>query len=102
MRSLRLLLLSCLAAAAAQAAPGPAAVDGARIANADREPQNWLSHGRTYDEQRFSPLTQINDGNAGKLGLAWYYDLNTHRGVEATPIIVDGVMYDISAWDVTV
>lgn len=36
-------------------------VDGARIIAADAEPQNWLSHGRTYDEQRFSPLKQINE-----------------------------------------
>jgi quinohemoprotein ethanol dehydrogenase len=84
------------------AAAGPADVDGGRIVNADHEPGNWLSHGRTYDEQRFSPLTQINADNVGKLGLAWYYDLNTRRGVEGTPIVVDGVMYDISAWDVTV
>jgi quinohemoprotein ethanol dehydrogenase len=76
-------------------------VDHARILNADRDPGNWLAHGRSYDEQRFSPLTQINDRNAGRLGLAWYYDLNTHRGVEATPIVVDGVLYNTSAWNVT-
>lgn len=73
-------------------------VDRARIVNADKEPGNWMSHGRTYNEQRFSPLKQINDGNAGQLGLAWYYDLDTDRGQEATPIIVDGVMYFTSAW----
>jgi alcohol dehydrogenase (cytochrome c)/quinohemoprotein ethanol dehydrogenase len=76
----------------------PADVDAARIVNTDREPGNWMSHGRTYDEQRFSPLKQIADHNAGKLGLAWYYDLDTHRGQEATPIVVDGVMYFTTAW----
>ncbi len=79
-------------------ARGPADVDGARIQAADKEPGNWMSNGRTYDEQRFSPLTKINDTNAGQLGLAWSYDLDTNRGQEATPIVVDGVMYVSTAW----
>jgi len=73
-------------------------VDGERIGNADSEPQNWLSHGRGYDEQRFSPLDQIHEGNIDRLQLAWYLDLDTHRGQQATPLIVDGVMYSTSAW----
>jgi quinohemoprotein ethanol dehydrogenase len=76
----------------------PAAVDGLRLAHADSEPGNWMTHGRTYSEQRFSPLQQINDHNANELGLAWYHNLDTHRGQEATPIVVDGVMYFTSAW----
>jgi quinohemoprotein ethanol dehydrogenase len=76
----------------------PADVDGARIIAADEEPGNWMSHGRTYNEQRFSPLKEINDRNIGELGMAWYYDLDTDRGQEATPIVVDGVMYFTSAW----
>jgi quinohemoprotein ethanol dehydrogenase len=76
----------------------PARVDGPRIVNADSDPGNWMSHGRTYSEQRFSPLTQINDTNAKELGLAWYFDLDTRRGQEATPIVVDGVMYVSTAW----
>jgi quinohemoprotein ethanol dehydrogenase len=76
----------------------PADVDGQRIIDADREPGNWMSHGRTYSEQRFSPLKEINDGNIGELGLGWHYDLDTDRGQEATPIVVDGVMYITSAW----
>ncbi|MBD2859447.1 PQQ-dependent dehydrogenase, methanol/ethanol family [Spongiibacter sp. KMU-158] len=76
----------------------PAAVDGARIMAADKEPGNWMSHGRTYDEQRFSPLKQITDENAAKLGLDWYFNLPTNRGVEATPIVVDGVMYVTGSW----
>lgn len=73
-------------------------VDGARIIAADQEPGNWLSHGRTYDEQRFSPLTQINDSNAANLGLEWFYEFDTHRGQEATPVVVDGMMFTTSAW----
>jgi quinohemoprotein ethanol dehydrogenase len=76
----------------------PANVDGDRIANADREPGNWMSHGRTYSEQRFSPLQIINDKNITQLGLAWSYDLETRRGQEATPLVVDGVMYFTTAW----
>lgn len=73
-------------------------VDAERIINADSEPGNWLAHGRTFDEQRHSPLDQINASNVGNLELAWYVDLDTTRGQEATPIVVDGVMYSTSAW----
>ncbi|MGC2105583.1 MAG: hypothetical protein WA647_10800, partial [Candidatus Acidiferrum sp.] len=76
----------------------PANVDESRMVHADDEPGNWMSNGRTYSEQRFSPLKQINDQNVGQLGLAWYFDLDTHRGQEATPIVVDGVMYFSTAW----
>lgn len=81
----------------ASAAGAPAAVDAARIIAADREPGNWMSHGRTYDEQRHSPLKSINDRNVGELGLAWTARLDIDRGVEATPIVVDGVMYTTGA-----
>ena len=57
-----------------------------------------MSHGRTYSEQRFSPLDKINAQTVGQLGLAWSLDLDTHRGQEATPLIIDGVMYSTSAW----
>ena len=82
------------------AAPVPARfdVDGERIASADAEPGNWLSHGRSYDEQRFSPLDQIDDTNVGELGLAWFYDFDTKRGLEATPLVVDGVMFTTGSW----
>ena len=85
-----------LCSGAALAAPG--AVDGARIIGADGEPGNWLAHGRTYGEQRFSPLDTINDGNVANLKLAWYYDTGTQRGLEATPIVVDGVIYTTGDW----
>jgi quinohemoprotein ethanol dehydrogenase len=78
--------------------PTPGWIDTQRVANADSEPENWLMHGRTASEQRFSPLTQINDTNVDQLGLAWYIDLDTSRGQQATPIIVDGLMYSSSAW----
>jgi quinohemoprotein ethanol dehydrogenase len=77
---------------------GAAAVDGKRLIDADKEPGSWLGVGRTYSEQRFSPLNQINDKNVTSLGLAWYADIDTERGQEATPIIVDGVLYVTTAW----
>ena len=73
-------------------------VDAERIIGADSEPHNWLAHGRTWSEQRFSPLTEVNDTNVSELGLAWHFDLDTARGQQATPIVVDGVMYTTSAW----
>jgi alcohol dehydrogenase (cytochrome c)/quinohemoprotein ethanol dehydrogenase len=73
-------------------------VDAARIIAADREPQNWLAHGRTYSEQRYSPLDSINMANVKELGLAWSLNLDTSRGQEATPLVIDGVMYSTSAW----
>jgi quinohemoprotein ethanol dehydrogenase len=78
-----------------------ASVDSKRMASTDKDPGNWIAIGRNYNEQHFSPLKQINDKNVNKLGLAWYYDLNTQRGVEGTPLVVDGVMYNTSAWNFT-
>lgn len=74
-----------------------AAAHAASAADAD----NWSTPGRDYSEQRYSPLARINEHNVNRLGLQWYYDLDTLRGVEATPLAVDGVLYDISAWDIT-
>jgi len=79
--------------------PAPVQADFAqRIAQADAEPQNWLTTGRTYDESRYSPLDQISEATVGRLSLAWYHDLDTERGQEATPLVVDGIMYTTSAW----
>jgi PQQ-dependent dehydrogenase (methanol/ethanol family) len=83
------------------AAPITAAqVDGAAIVAADERPGVWLSHGRTYSEQRFSPLKQITAANVTSVGLAWSADLDANRGMEATPIVVDGTMYVTSAWSI--
>jgi quinohemoprotein ethanol dehydrogenase len=97
-----LLVSPCLRFSAASQSdsrqPSPANVTDAQLLNANSQPQNWLTYGRTYSEQRFSPLNQINDKNASRLGLAWHIDLDTDRGQEATPLIVDGVMYFSTAW----
>src|SRR5690606_26603291 len=83
---------------AAQDARGPAAVNAERLAAAASEPGQWMSHGRTYAEQRYSPLDEITTENVARLGLAWYADLDTSRGQEATPLMVDGVIYVSTAW----
>ena len=75
-------------------------LDGARISAADSEPGNWLAHGRTYDEQRFSPLNRINAGNVKQLGLAWFMETDTTRGLSASPIVVNGVMFTTGSWSV--
>ena len=73
-------------------------IDDERIINAESEPGNWIAHGRTYEEQRFSPLLKINKGSVSDLGLAWYKDMGTNRALEATPIVVDGIMFFTSTW----
>jgi len=73
-------------------------VTGKKIIQAD--PTEWLTHGRTYSEQRHSPLNAINKDNVAQLGLQWSYDLGTSRGIEATPIVHDGMMYVTSTWNV--
>ncbi|HEX7759344.1 MAG TPA: PQQ-dependent dehydrogenase, methanol/ethanol family [Caulobacteraceae bacterium] len=76
--------------------PSSHGVDAHRIVAAAKG--EWLSVGRTYDEQRFSPLDGINRSNVSQLGLAWYADLDTARGQEATPLMIDGKLYVSTAW----
>ena len=80
------LLTSLLGAALLNAAPD----DG----------RDWPSYGRTASEQRFSPLDQIDRNSVGRLGLAWTQTLEHERGLEATPLVIDGVMYLSGAWSV--
>ena len=91
-------LLTTTKVGQASVARSAADVDAARIVNADHDPANWLTYGRNYDEQRFSPLARISSSNAKQLGLAWFADLDTDRGQAATPLVIDGVMYVSTAW----
>lgn len=102
------LLAACLGSAAAFAQTDPAAqaaaavqrVDGAFIrANAAKTP-DWPTTGVDYAETRYSRLDQINAANVKDLGLAWSYNLESTRGVEATPVVVDGIMYVSASWSV--
>ena len=96
-------LVGCLIAltgcAADGGAPGTAAPASDPLANVAAG--EWPSDGRDYSAQRYSPLTQIDAGNVSQLGLAWYDDLDTFRGVEATPIYADGVLYNTLPWNIT-
>jgi glucose dehydrogenase len=76
----------------------PATVDTARIAALDATHADWLTHGGTYAEQRYSALDAVNVDTIARLGLAWYVDLDTSRGQEGTPLVVDGTMYATTAW----
>jgi PQQ-dependent dehydrogenase (methanol/ethanol family) len=68
------------------------------LLNAGDDTSNWITHGRTYSEQRYSPLDLINEDNVSELGLAWYADMDTARGQEATPLVIDGKLYLTTAW----
>ena len=73
-------------------------IDTARIASPSES--NWLSYGLDYDEQRYSRLAQIDSDNITDLGLDWHFDTDYNRGLEATPLVVDGVMYVTGNWSV--
>ena len=73
-------------------------VGNAQLISAQNSPENWLTYGQTYSEERFSRLQQIHSKNVEKLGLVWSLNLGTKRGLEATPIVVDGVMFVSGPW----
>ncbi|WP_239481945.1 PQQ-dependent dehydrogenase, methanol/ethanol family [Zestomonas insulae] len=76
-----------------------AAIDGAQIA-AGQPGVNWLSYGRTYSEQRFSPLEQIDRESVGRLGLAWAMDVPEATSLVSTPLVKDGVIYFSASFSV--
>ncbi|MGH9493366.1 MAG: PQQ-binding-like beta-propeller repeat protein, partial [Candidatus Sulfotelmatobacter sp.] len=84
-------LLKVMALGDPQAGPGQ--IDTKRLLAADKNPGEWLTSGRDFGEGYYSSLAQINKQNVDQLGFAWDYDTHTNRGLEATPIVVDGVMY---------
>lgn len=61
---------------------------------------DWALYGLDYGEQRISPLDQIDRNNIADLDLAWSFDIETRRGVEATPLVVDGLLYVTGSWSV--
>jgi quinohemoprotein ethanol dehydrogenase len=97
--ALACLALACRSGSAPRAEPVDEVTDAA-LANADADVDDWLTYGRTYAETRFSPLAQIHEGNVAKLGLAWTWAIGSTRGVEATPLVHDGVMYATGSWSV--
>ena len=98
--------IALAAATALAVAPAPAApvhpagdVDAARLQAADAEPQNWYTLGRDQNGSYYSPLKDIDAGNVARLGFAWTYDLGQPlRAQEATPLVIDGIMYTSGTW----
>ncbi|TVP51967.1 MAG: PQQ-dependent dehydrogenase, methanol/ethanol family [Mongoliibacter sp.] len=70
------------------------------LLHAAGNPGEWLTYGANYSETRFSKLNQVNDQNAKDLGLAWYFDMDAVRGVEATPLVSNGIMYVTGPWSI--
>ena len=97
---LALVLVAATRLTWAASAPGmPGNLDAARLKAADSEPQNWFTGGRDKDGTYYSPLASIDAKNVERLGFAWQYDLGgPMRGQEATPIVIDGIMYTSGTW----
>ncbi len=93
-------LLLLLAACAESEPENQSAGLSEREAGAAVVASGWPHHGRTPDEQRYSPLDQINAANVEQLGLEWTFDTGENRKHESTPIIVDGIMYLTAAWSI--
>src|ERR1700740_2807699 len=97
-------ILALIASTAAITLPALAPdVTPERLVNADKEPQNWLMNHRTYDGQRFSPLTRINRDNVKGLRLAYAVPLGGGAGNEsneATALAEDGFLYITDSWGV--
>ena len=93
-------LISSIVLVACTIGSAPQSVDDRRLREADGDIANWLMYGRTYAEQRFSPQQRINENNVSRLGLVWSRPMGTTRGVEATPLVVDGVIYTTGPWSV--
>ena len=96
------LLVGCAANTAIGGEENAPSVDAQAMREIDAPANvgNWMSYGRGWNEQRFSPLDQINAGNVRELGVAWYDDLDTLRGIQATPLVIDGVLYNASVFNV--
>ena len=71
-----------------------------QLVDFNSSPNEWLLHGRTYAEERHSPLDQINTSNVDQIGLSWSFETGTNRGHETTPIVKDGVMFITAPWSV--
>jgi len=89
MRYLSLTLSTCLGAITALAVPAYAD----DLLKLSENPANWVMPARTYDNQRYSPLKQINTSNVGKLQAAWTFSTGVLRGHEGAPLVIGNMMY---------
>ena len=98
-----LMLVAAMAVVPARSQEAPSrfgAIDSERLANVASEPGQWLTGGRGWGQSYFSPLSGVNAGNVSRLGFAWHFDTDTTNGLEATPVVVDGVLYTSGPWGV--
>ena len=101
MKKVVLLVSLCLATLSCKNETPEGWIDKERIMNPTTE--NWVSLGGNYKQQHYSDLEQISSDNVNDLGFAWEYDARSPigrvpRGLEATPFVVDGIMYTSGAW----
>lgn len=89
----QLAILCCTATLSLGAVADAGTVDSQRLQNAGSERGNWMTYGRDYANQRFSPLKQIHAGNVKKLAPKWIYQTGTNASIQATPLMVDGILY---------
>src|SRR5262245_33610357 len=76
-------------------------IDENTLKNAGKTGEDWLTYGLNYQETRYSPLTQIDAANVGRLGLAWTYEIGPGGGnQEGTPLMANGVLYGITNWSI--
>ena len=91
-------MTATLALSACSGAKKVTRVDDGALRRAASSPDEWLTVGRDYAETHFSPLRQIDSSNVSRLGFAWSYDTQTLRGLEATPLVSNGVLYASTDW----
>src|SRR5437879_11805498 len=68
-------------------------IDDTRLLAAATDPASWLTYGRDYGNQRFSPLSGIDASNVTRLAPRWIYQRGVSATFQATPIVADGAMY---------
>ena len=95
----RAFVWACIAALLLPSLGQAARVEPPPIATIDEDVE-WPLHGLTAREERYSPLDQIDRNTVARLGLAWSYMTGSGRGLESTPIVVDGVMYATASWSI--
>lgn len=93
-------LLAIVVVIVALLVPLPAQVSFDRMLNADKEPHNWLTYSGTYLSQRYSRLAQITQANAPDLELKWVFQARWLDYYQATPLVLDGIMYTTQGNDV--
>jgi quinohemoprotein ethanol dehydrogenase len=98
-RTNKLTALVVAAALTAATSASGAGVDNKMLSN-EADGTNWASYGRTFSENHYSPLNEINDGNVSRLGLAWYYDVPPMASVFSAPLAVNGVLYFATGYSV--